>query len=341
MNKPLCIYHANCADGFGAAWAVRYALGENVEFYAAKHGEPPPDVTGRDVYIVDFSYKAPVLAEMGKTAHWIVILDHHASALEDLGHLPYPGENITEWGMDGVVLRNEGGNIFAQFDMTRSGAMMAWNFFCPLKTPPGLIRVIQDRDLWQFRLLGTRAIQANLFSYPYDFAVWDKLMSADLTQLAIDGAAIERKQKKDVEELLRSVQRTMKIAGHVVPVANLPYTLASDAGNIMSLGVPFAACYYDTPTHREFSLRSAPDGMDVSVIAAGYGGGGHVHASGFRAPKGWEGEATTIMRDAIFAAHATFRDYEQQHLAKTPPDTIKARRNADMADLMDKVLRSE
>lgn len=31
--KKLCIYHGNCADGFGAAWAVRHALGDEVEFY--------------------------------------------------------------------------------------------------------------------------------------------------------------------------------------------------------------------------------------------------------------------------------------------------------------------
>ena len=24
----ICIYHGNCADGFGAAWVVRKALGE-------------------------------------------------------------------------------------------------------------------------------------------------------------------------------------------------------------------------------------------------------------------------------------------------------------------------
>jgi hypothetical protein len=24
----MCIYHGNCADGFGAAWVVRKALGE-------------------------------------------------------------------------------------------------------------------------------------------------------------------------------------------------------------------------------------------------------------------------------------------------------------------------
>ena len=34
MSKVLCIYHANCADGFGAAWAVHRALGDDVEFVA-------------------------------------------------------------------------------------------------------------------------------------------------------------------------------------------------------------------------------------------------------------------------------------------------------------------
>ena len=47
----MCIYHGNCADGFGGVWAVRRALGDNVEFIAAKHGDVPPDVTGRNVVI--------------------------------------------------------------------------------------------------------------------------------------------------------------------------------------------------------------------------------------------------------------------------------------------------
>jgi nanoRNase/pAp phosphatase (c-di-AMP/oligoRNAs hydrolase) len=52
----------------------------------------------------------------------------------------------------------------------------------------------------------------------------------------------------------------------------------------MSLASPFAACYWDTPAGRVFSLRSGENGMDVSVIAQKYGGGGHKHASGFRVP---------------------------------------------------------
>ena len=63
----MCIYHGNCADGFGAAWVVRKALGE-IDFHPGKYQEPPPDVTGKDVVMVDFSYKRPVLLEMAEKA---------------------------------------------------------------------------------------------------------------------------------------------------------------------------------------------------------------------------------------------------------------------------------
>ena len=32
----MCIYHGNCADGFGAAWVVRKALGE-IDFHPGKY----------------------------------------------------------------------------------------------------------------------------------------------------------------------------------------------------------------------------------------------------------------------------------------------------------------
>lgn len=79
----------------------------------------------------------------------------------------------------------------------------------------------------------------------------------------------------------------MVIGGVEVWAANLPYTLTSDAGHLMCEGgEPFAACYWDTPEGRVFSLRSRDDGADVAAIAARYGGGGHKHASGFRLPHG-------------------------------------------------------
>ena len=256
----MCIYHGNCADGFGAAWVVRKALGD-IDFHPGKYQEPPPDVTGKDVVMVDFSYKRPVLLEMAAKANSILILDHHKTAVEDLVDLP--------------------ANVTAKFDMGHSGAMLTWEHFFPGETPPPLLLHIEDRDLWRFALQNTRQIQANVFSFPYDFQVWDTLMAAAPATLAAEGEAIERKHFKDIRELLGVTTREMVIGGHRVPVANLPYTMSSDAGHEMAKGKPFAACYWDTPKGRVFSLRSTDDGTDVSEVAKQYGGGGHRNASGF------------------------------------------------------------
>jgi len=91
-----------------------------------------------------------------------------------------------------------------------------------------------------------------------------------------------------VAELVGVCKRRMVIGGHDVPVASLPYTLTSDAGALMAQGEPFAACYWDTTEHRNFSLRATDEGLDVADIAAQYGGGGHAKASGFRVTRDHE-----------------------------------------------------
>lgn len=265
--KTLCIYHGNCADGFGAAWVVRkyfnkYFGEDKVEFHAGVHQDPPPDVTGRDVYIVDFSYKKEVLIEMAAKAKTILILDHHKSAEHDLVDLP--------------------GNIATYFDMGRSGSMITWDHFFSGVEPPQLLKHIQDRDLWKFELDYTREIQAALFSYPYDFEVWDELFEMDTAILCQEGETLERKHFKDINEFIKVAAYRTEIAGYNVPILNAPYFWSSDAGHIMGKGESFAACYWDTPKGRVFSLRSADDGIDVSEIAKQFGGGGHKNAAGFR-----------------------------------------------------------
>ena len=269
--KPLCIYHGNCADGFGAAWVFHSQADREFDFHAGVYQDAPPDVTGRDVYLVDFSYKRSVVEKILETATRVVLIDHHKTAIDDLMPLI------------------ESKRIESLVDLEHSGAMLAWKWFRGnFDNPPELLKHIEDRDLWRFALTGTREIQANVFSYPYDFAVWDKLMADPVSNLLAEGAAIERKHFKDINELVQVVTRNFTIGGHVVPVANLPYTLTSDAGHKLAQGKPFAGCYWDTPDGRVFSLRSTEDGLDVSEIAKQYGGGGHKHASGFRVPYGHE-----------------------------------------------------
>lgn len=87
--KPLCIYHGHCDDGFAAAWCVRQAI-PDAEFYPGVYQQEPPDVAGRDVLMVDFSYKRPVLLRMAESARSVMVLDHHKTAAEDLSGFPQP-----------------------------------------------------------------------------------------------------------------------------------------------------------------------------------------------------------------------------------------------------------
>jgi oligoribonuclease NrnB/cAMP/cGMP phosphodiesterase (DHH superfamily) len=272
--KPLCIYHGNCADGFGAAWVFKNYADREHDFHAGVYQDAPPDCAGRDVYLVDFSYKRAVVEEICKVASRVVLIDHHKTAIDDLAPL------IADKRIEALT------------SLENSGAVLAYKWFNGngISHIPKLLLHIEDRDLWRFALQRTREIQANVFSYPYDFAVWDELMKADPQELAKQGEAIERKHFKDIAELVKVCRREMVIGGITVPVASLPYTLTSDAGHLMATehASKIGVCYWDTPQGRVFSLRSTDDGPDVSEIAKQYGGGGHAHASGFRVPFGHE-----------------------------------------------------
>ncbi|WP_313244030.1 DHHA1 domain-containing protein [Stenotrophomonas rhizophila] len=298
--KPLVIYHANCADGFTAAWAVRQAM--DCEFHAAVHGASPPPADGRDLVLVDFCYPQQVMLDLQQVARSILVLDHHKTSEEALKgragwvaridqhtSISWDWRRVQDFSAKDRAYSNiPHAVIYALFDMNRSGAGIAWDFFHPGQARPALIDHVEDRDLWRFALPGTREIQAAVFSYPYEFDVWDLLMETPTETLRAQGVAIERKHHKDVAELVKVARRQMVIGHYDVPVASLPYTLASDAGHLMAKGQPFAACYYDKDGGRVFSLRSTDRGVDVSEVAKLYGGGGHARAAGFTVPRNHE-----------------------------------------------------
>ena len=91
-KRPICIYHKNCADGFGAAWAVWKKHGDAFEYHASAYGDDPPDFHGRDVYMVDFSFKRPVMERILLAAETVTVLDHHKTAQADLEPLMKTGE---------------------------------------------------------------------------------------------------------------------------------------------------------------------------------------------------------------------------------------------------------
>lgn len=269
----VCIYHGNCADGFGAAFAVWVKHAEECTYVPGKYQEDPPCgfdfLIGKDIVFVDFCYKEDVMEKIIEIANSVTILDHHKTVADTCVNL------ATKYS-DKVTVR---------FDLNRSGAMIAWQYFNPDEPIPRLFKHIQDRDLWKFELEGTREIQACVFSYPYDFDVWNKLVhrcERNAMDLIKEGQTIERKHFKDIKEFIEATQHTLVIGGVAVPALNAPYMWSSDAGAIMCKNEPFAACYWKVEDRWQFSLRSSgSEGVDVSDIALQYGGGGHKNASGF------------------------------------------------------------
>ncbi|WP_084581742.1 hypothetical protein [Sphingomonas azotifigens] len=296
--KPdLVIYHDQCADGFGAAWACWQRWGDACEYVAANYGQTPPDVTGRHVLIVDFSYKNAVLQEMARAARSIVVLDHHKTAREDLEQFArFEGkpERFTP-AVVGLMVGDltKGGYppIVACFDMERSGARMAWEF-CHERPAPYLITLIEDRDLWRFTLPDTKPFGLWLRAEPFSFARFDEIAhdlayTTTCRTIMREAAAMQRFFDAKVQEIASFARRQR--VGTFEPIAvNCPPMFASEVGHALldaHPGAPFAATYFDGANARMWSLRSRDDREDVSAIAAKFGGGGHRNAAGFSVPR--------------------------------------------------------
>jgi hypothetical protein len=297
---PLVIYHADCTDGFAAAWAASCAFPADryVELCPAVYRQPPPDVTGREVYIVDFSYDRETLLAMHARAAYLRVLDHHRSAATALEGLP-----------------------FCTFDMNRSGAGLAWDELAaphvgPHERRPPLIDYVEDRDLWRWKLPDSREINAYLGSLPHTLADFDEAASDLRTdvgraKIALQGEAVllaqaryidrtiacARWRRLEVPEGTQGAQPAQGLAFGArdvlaveVPVVNAgPWCVSEVLERLKNEhpDAPFVAAWYERPDGcLYYSLRSNAEGADVSKVAAQYGGGGHRNAAGFDAPRG-------------------------------------------------------
>lgn len=256
------IYHANCIDGFTAAWCAWKVFDDTAEYIPAQYGEAAPDVTGADVLVLDFSYPRETLLRMHAEAKSLRVLDHHKTAEADLKGLG-----------------------FCTFDMNRSGAGIAWDELKTGERPP-LVAYVEDRDLWRFALPDSRTINAFIGSFDFSFQTWCSLSDGlfDLRQrdaVLTGGQAILRKEHRYVVEMSKQA-RMVEVAGLIVPVVNAPYINTSElVGYLAEQFGPFAVGWFQRGDGKyQYSLRSRGD-YDVSEVAKKYGGGGHRNAAGF------------------------------------------------------------
>jgi oligoribonuclease NrnB/cAMP/cGMP phosphodiesterase (DHH superfamily) len=257
--RTLVIYHGNCYDGFTAAFVAYKALGADADFFAGVYGEPPPDVRGRDVLILDFSYPRDVMERMAEEANTLLVYDHHKTAQAACAGLP-----------------------FCRFDMDRSGCRMAWDAFFPAAPPAVLLR-IEDRDLWRKEYPDTETVHCHVASLPFTFAAWGELFATPFDDILASGAAMLRLLRSWIEK----VSAHAKVAqsnGHRIVVVNAPYPNSTELLNHLLTKHPEAdyalGWFRRASGDYQCSLRSRP-GFDVSAIATAHGGGGHKTAAGY------------------------------------------------------------
>lgn len=294
--RHVCVYHADCTDGLVAALVIHLAHPE-VELIPAKYGTPPPleRMVNAAVTIVDFSYSPADLLRIKEVAALVTLLDHHETAMNAHREAfkPDPAwtcfEGIHIHTGDVKLFGAHNGNTLILFDMQESGASMAWKFTTSRLDEaemPKLITLVRDRDLWRFEHADTEPLYYGLQAGEQTIENLAPYMDdKNLEELLEVGRGVQAYFNARVAEVLSQQEgRYTTIGAYHVPVANVPHFMASAVGNELSSRTPltFAATYYDTETHRVYSLRSSKEGVNVGEVAKLFGGGGHAHAAGFR-----------------------------------------------------------
>lgn len=266
-RDPLILYHFPCAanDGFAAAYAAWCKYGSAAEYVPARPGTPPAcDYVDRDVFMVDLSYSVAHLDAIRAVARSLTILDHHEDAE--------------------AVLRDYPGAIF---DLSRSGATIAWAHFHPEVPVPRLLLHIEDRDRYVFLLEDTKDVLALVDTLPYDFEAWHQIATADDAQwqAAVSAGKAMRTCRVHQAGLVSKEHIVKPFLGAPAKIVNAPYALVNDVADHLLAGYAGIAVIWCVEQDMlRISLRANKHTINVQAVIAQLGGAGHNSAAAVRLP---------------------------------------------------------
>lgn len=283
MNTKVLVLHHDDNDGCCAAWVVKHyydtvmGIVDVATVPVQYNQEPPFHLLDKDttLYIVDFSYKRPILLQMKDMVKEIHVFDHHATAKEELEGLE-----------------------FAKFSNTKAGAGLTWEILFNGLEPLQFIKLVDDYDLWKFEFNETEAFHSITgIIDAKNMKFWDDLCKVPGYY---DHIVSKGKEKLYYENLeITKIVTSDKIKFTTFQCNGKEYKVAiyktthnlSKIGNRLLKDNPdldFTFCWFIVPKDGSvvFSMRST-DIKEVNLgkdIAKLYGGGGHKNAAGFSLP---------------------------------------------------------
>ena len=269
-SNTIILYHANCLDGTGAKYAAWKKFGDEASYIPVQYGSPVPEEvmnsTGKNVFVLDFSFSREVLLEL-RTRHFVMVIDHHKTAAADIADLA------------GCI-----------FDMSKSGAVLAWEYFHPGVPVPDTLLHVQDRDLWQWKMFNTKEITAGLTELEGDMKEWDTTRTHKAFE---SGSAVCKYIDRSVDSATKDGRVVfvplakfglgkvgiVNATNNVSEICQAIYTKYPDVDAAISYFIDPKGCVI-------LSFRSdnkKADSVDVSAIAKTFdNGGGHKTAAGGR-----------------------------------------------------------
>lgn len=260
-TKNVFVHKVGCLDGVAGAWVAREKFGKDLTIIST---HPRQDfrvdlLHNKNVFVSGINFSVNQVKTLINNGNKVVALSLNETVAERLQEF-----------FDGSV--------------GKSCAVAAWELWFPDQTPPLQLMLVEDRHLWKGELSDSTDWVSGAHFYGIDEPSFRDTMNAPVSQVCETGFILNKQRENHVERLVRNAQ-IIKFCGYEIPIVNGPNWLASDLGNRLAKGNPFAIVYYDTKYERVYELRSCEGGVDVSKIAEGMGGGGQVRAAGFQRPK--------------------------------------------------------
>lgn len=273
-ERPLVLMHGQCMDGLVAGYMAWRLMRGRADYQAVRYGEPAPAPEGRAVYILDFSYPVAELVQMALNAKYVVVLDHHKTAVEDLERAQAAGE-LPE-------------NLKLRLDVNYAGCRLAGEFFGNINGAEWIVNYVEDRDLWKFVLPDSREVNAFLAaqcmgrSFEEACEQLEQVRGMPMKMVVGYGTGAQMQIDCYARQVAAEAKR-VTFAGYAqIPLVNLPKPCTSEVLHVLTPRALFAVGWRQEGRNMVFSLRSAD--FDVAELARTYGGGGHKHAAGFTLP---------------------------------------------------------
>lgn len=268
----LCIYHIADHDGKGSGAIIKSVYPE-AELLGLNHDMKIPydEIEKHEqIFVCDFALPVDYMFDLSerKDFTWI---DHHISVIKEYecgiqsGKKPIKG--IRKVGQAAIEL--------------------CWQYFYPQKPVPLGVELLAKNDLFDLRDPRVRpfeyAMQSLGVNSP-DAEVWGQLFDGklDIDKMVSEGKRILEWINIRNYRLVRSMAFESQIDGLKCICANMPQGYSSFYDSLPNLAEYDVMINFYMNKERRWNLSfySSKSDVDVSVLAAKFGGGGHKGAAG-------------------------------------------------------------